>query len=154
MTTAPAPTIRPATAADIPILAELNRQLLQDEGHRLDPTLEWLEARHRGWLETGAWRQDILEMDGETVGYVAWKPVGEPIFPDQPEIYVRQFCIDRSRRGGGLGRAGFALFLRERAGTGTRVTLDVMETNPVGQAFWTAMGCRPYYTQMEIVAGD
>lgn len=150
----PALTIRSATSADVPMLAELNRQLLEDEGYRSVIPLERLLARHRGWLESGEWRQDLLALGGETVGYVAYAPEPEALDPARPEIHLRQFCIDRSRRGGGLGRACFALFLRERVAPGARVTLDVLESNPAGQAFWQAVGCRPYFRRLEIFGGD
>lgn len=136
-----------ATPGDVPVLAALNRQLLEDEGHRAILSLEQLHARHRGWMERGEWRQDMLELDGEVVGYVAHARL-----PDGPEIHVRQFCIDRARRGAGLGRAGFALFLHERATPGARVTLDVLESNPAGQAFWEKLGFRPYFRRLETVS--
>lgn len=139
--------LRPATPADLPVLATLNRQLLEDEGHRTVLSIDQLTARHRGWMQTGEWLQDILELDRAAVGYVVHAPD-----LDHPTIHVRQYCIDRNRRGQGLGRDGFALFLRERAAPGIRVTLDVLESNPAGQAFWRAVGCRPYFQRLEIVA--
>lgn len=141
--------IRRAVAADLPVLAELNGQLLADEGHRARLSYEQLLARHRGWLDSGDWRQEILELDGRVVGYIAHAPE-----PDGAAIHVRQFCIDRTWRGVGLGRAGFALFLRERVPPGTRVTLDVLESNPVGQAFWQALGFQSFFRRLEIVAGQ
>lgn len=140
--------LRPAGPADLPALATLNRQLLEDESHRAVPSVEQLLDRHRGWMETGAWLQDILELDRQMVGYIV-----HATQLDHPTIHVQQYCIDRGRRGRGFGRAGFALFMRERAVPGMRVTLDVLESNPAGRAFWRAIGCRPYFQRLEIVAG-
>ncbi len=43
-------TFRPATNDDCPLLAELNHQLIRDEGHRNRMTVAELEQRMRGWL--------------------------------------------------------------------------------------------------------
>lgn len=150
MTAAPSLTLWAATPGDLPALAALNRQLLEDEGHPAPLSGERLVARHRGWMESGDWRQDLLVLDGAVVGYVAYASEAVPLHPDRPEVHVRQFCIDRAHRRGGLGRTGFALFLRERVAEGARVTLDVLESNPVGQAFWQELGFRPYFRRLEI----
>ncbi len=141
--------LRQAVETDLPMLAELNRQLLEDEGHPFGGSIDDLIARHREWLRTGEWTQDILDLDGEVVGFIVHMPNPFPLRPDRPELFLRQFCIDRKRRGAGLGRAGFALFLRDRLVPGGRVTLDVLETNQAGQAFWEAVGCRPFFRRME-----
>ena len=46
-------TFRPATIEDCPLLAELNYQLIRDEGHRNEMTVPELEQRMRGWLADG-----------------------------------------------------------------------------------------------------
>jgi GNAT superfamily N-acetyltransferase len=43
-------TFRFATQADCPLLAELNHQLIRDEGHRNRMTVPELTERMRGWL--------------------------------------------------------------------------------------------------------
>lgn len=142
-------TIRKAGPDDLEILAALNRQLLEDEGNLLEIAPGELIERHRDWQRTGEWSQDILDLDGVAVGYIVHTPNPYPLKPDLPELFLRQFCIDRSRRGEGLGKAGFALFLRHRLPPGGRVTLDVLETNTAGQAFWEAVGCRPFFRRLE-----
>ena len=42
-----------ATTADLPLLAKLNKQLIEDEGHRNPMTVAELETRMRNWLESG-----------------------------------------------------------------------------------------------------
>src|SRR6266511_2345960 len=44
---------RIATAEDYPMLAELNSQLIRDEGYRNPMTSAQLEERLRGWLTSG-----------------------------------------------------------------------------------------------------
>lgn len=142
-------TLRPAREDDIETLAELNKQLLQDEGHPAPISVPELLARHRDWLATGEWSQDILDVEGHLVGYIVHAPNPYPLDPEIPERFIRQFCIARQYRRNGLGRDAFELFMETRVAPGGRVTLDVLETNPTGQAFWEAVGCRPFFRRME-----
>lgn len=145
--------LRAALADDIPFLALLNQQLLEDEKHPVQRDLADLEARHRAWMAAAEWWQDILEKDGVPVGYIAYRPEPEPQDFDVPEVHLRQFGIARGERGKGYGRAGFELFLKTRLAPGTRLTLDVLESNPSGQAFWRAMGTTPFFHRMELITG-
>ena len=52
---------RIATAEDSPMLAELNSQLIRDEGHRNPMTIAQLEERMRGWLTSGEYRAVLFE---------------------------------------------------------------------------------------------
>jgi len=52
-------TFRGATLGDCPVLAELNHQLIRDEGRRNLMTVPELEQRMRGWL-TGEYRAVIF----------------------------------------------------------------------------------------------
>lgn len=142
--------LRPAREDDIETLATLNVQLLDDEGHPATVTLGELMVRHREWLISGEWSQDILDIDGHVVGYIVHAPNPHPLDPSIPERFIRQFCIDRRFRRNGLGRDGFELFMEHRAEPGGRVTLDVLESNPTGRAFWESVGCRPFFSRMEV----
>ena len=142
--------LRPAREDDIEVLATLNRQLLDDEGHPSAPPLKELIARHREWFATGEWSQDILDVEGHVVGYIVHAPNPYPLDPAIPERFIRQFCVDRAYRRHGLGRDGFELFMEHRVAPGGRVTLDVLESNPGGQAFWESVGCRPFFHRMEV----
>ena len=61
-------TFRAATPDDCPLLAKLNHQLIQDEGHRNKMTAPELEQRMRGWL-SGEYRAVVFEDAGEVVAY-------------------------------------------------------------------------------------
>lgn len=141
--------LRPAGEDDLETLALLNRQLLDDEGHSSAVTVPELVDRHRAWLGTGEWSQDILEIDGIVVGYVVHGLNPYPLDPQIPERFIRQFCINRPYRRHGLGRVAFELFMEMRLEPGGRVTLDVLASNPTGQAFWEAVGCRPFFHRLE-----
>ena len=142
--------LRPAGPADIQTLAALNRQLLDDEGHPSSASVAELIETHRDWLAADAWSQDILEVDGTVVGYIVHGINPYPLDPQVPERFIRQFSIDRPYRRNGLGRDAFELFLETRMEPGGRLTLDVLESNPAGLAFWKAVGCRPFFHRMEV----
>jgi hypothetical protein len=56
-------TFRPTTLEDYALLAELNHQLIRDEGHRNAMTVAELEQQMRGWL-SGEYRAMVFEVDG------------------------------------------------------------------------------------------
>src|SRR5690242_3034785 len=98
-------TFRFATLEDCFLLAELNHQLIQDEGHRNRMTAPELEQRMRDWL-SGEYRAVIYEMGGEVVAYA--------LFREQPkEVYLRQLFIVRHRRRQGIGRQAVEILRRE-----------------------------------------
>lgn len=43
--------LRSATEADVEMLAKMNKQLIEDEGHRNPMTISELAARIREWLQ-------------------------------------------------------------------------------------------------------
>src|SRR5580658_6674123 len=90
-------TFRPATLDDCPLLAELNHQLIRDEGHRNRMTVPELEQRMRGWL-SGEYRAVIYEDGKEVVAYGLYREQLE-------EIYLRQLFVVRNRRRQGIGRS-------------------------------------------------
>ena len=63
---------RPATLRDVPLLARLNRQLVEDEGARTRLTLDGLEARMRGWLQV-EYAATIFELAGEPVAFALYR---------------------------------------------------------------------------------
>src|SRR5262245_52089428 len=100
-------TFRFATLADCPLLAELNHQLISDEGHRNRMTVAELEERMRGWLSGEAeYRAVLFEERGEIIAYA--------LFREEPEqIYLRQLFVVPQRRRQGNGRKAVDL-LRTR----------------------------------------
>src|SRR5260370_18559719 len=105
-------TFRTATLDDCPRLAELNHQLIRDEGHRNRMTVPELEQRMRGWI-SGEYRAVIYEDGGEVVAYA--------LFREQPEeIYLRQLFVVRHRRSQGIGGRGIEILWSQRLPEGTR----------------------------------
>ncbi|MCO6187612.1 GNAT family N-acetyltransferase [Rhizobium sp. L1K21] len=141
--------IRPATVADLPEIAAMNRELIIDEGHRNPMTLSQLEERARGFMESGEWHIDLLDIDGRTAGFATWREQHDITEKSGESVYLRQFYISRDMRGGGVGRKAFDTLVSDRFPANIRVVLEVMQSNPGGQAFWSRMGFVPYASTLE-----
>ena len=135
-------TFRPATLDDCALLAELNHQLIHDEGHRNRMTVTELEQRMRGWL-SGEYRATIFEDNGAVVGYA--------LFREQPEdIYLRQLFVVRHRRSQGLGRQAVEILRAQVWPRTKRLTVDVLVTNERAVAFRRVIGYTDYCLPLEI----
>ena len=80
-------TIREASEADVPLLARLNRQLIEDERSPNPMSVAQLDSRIRRWLDAN-YRAIIFEHDSETLAYALFRP-------DEAGIYLRQFFVCR-----------------------------------------------------------
>ena len=140
-------TLRPATLQDVPLLARMNRQLIEDEGSRNPMDEAALAERMRGWL-AGEYTA-VLFMRGEAiVGYALYQMRPDEYFPQQRYVYLRQLYVAREARRQGVGSAAFRLLREQCFPHSTPVMLDVLEHNATGRAFWEALGFRPYVTTM------
>ena len=136
-------TIRPATLEDLPLLAEFNHQLIQDEGHRNKMTVPELEKRMREWLSEN-YRAAIFEEDGEAVAYALYR--------DEPDVvYLRQLFVVRHRRRQGIGRRAVELLRSQVWPANKRLTVDVLVANKSALAFWRAAGYADYCLTLEIL---
>lgn len=149
MTRLAPPNLRPATTTDLPLIAHMNHELIRDEGHRNPMTVAQLEERARGFLASADWRIEIIEQAGHVAGFATWRWEEDLAEPSRQRIYLRQFFIAREARGGGLGRRAFALLMAERFPPDARILLEVLHSNPNGQAFWARMGFSPYAMYLE-----
>ncbi len=127
---------RLATLADAGDLAELNRQLIEDEGSDTQKSPAELETRMRGWLSSEY--TGVLFYDADHVAAYA-------LYRDNEGrgVYLRQFFVVRDRRRQGVGRAAFQMLRREIL-VGTRITLDALIDNSRATGFWEAMGMTEY----------
>jgi GNAT superfamily N-acetyltransferase len=128
--------LRAASAADLPRLAAWNRELIEDEGADTRLDLAGLEARMRRWL-AGGYRAVVFESDAGPAGYALYRV-------DEEGATVRQLFVARSLRRRGVGREAVGRLLREEFPRGVRVSLEVLEQNAGGLAFWRALGFRPH----------
>jgi predicted acetyltransferase len=136
---------RKATESDCALLAELNHQLIRDEGHRNAMTVPELEQRMKDWLAS-EYAAVLFENDGEVVAYALYR--------EQPEeIYLRQLFVVRHRRRQGLGRAAFEILRTKIWPKDKRLTVEALTQNQPAIAFWRAVGYQDYSLKLEIMPG-
>jgi ribosomal protein S18 acetylase RimI-like enzyme len=134
---------RRATLDDCPLLAELNHQLIRDEGHRNKMTVPELEQRMRGWLQS-EYMAVIFEQGGELVAYALYR--------DEPEeVYLRQLFVLRNRRRQRIGRAAIEILRTQIWPRDKRLTVEVLVHNAAALAFWRAVGYQNYSLMLEIL---
>lgn len=137
---------RRAAANDCALLAELNHQLIRDEGHRNPMTVPELEERMKGWLASD-YAAVIFEDGGELVAYA--------LFREEPkEIYFRQLFIVRHRRRRGIGREAVEILRSQIWPKNKRLTVEVLVQNSAAIAFWRAAGYKDYCLTLEIMPGN
>jgi ribosomal protein S18 acetylase RimI-like enzyme len=133
---------RYAVESDAPFLADINRQLIQDEWDGGGMSLERLEARMRRWLADDEYRAVLFAEGGNTVAYAL-------VSLDEDSAYIRHFFVLHEHRRAGVGPRAVDLLFREIIPPGFRVTLDVLASNQGGHRFWRSVGFRDYAIRME-----
>jgi GNAT superfamily N-acetyltransferase len=138
---------RYAEETDAPFLADINRQLIEDEWDGGGMSLERLEARIRRWLADGDYRAVLFMEDGATVAYSL-------VSTDEDSAYIRHFFVLHEHRGRGVGQRAVELLFREVIPPEARgrVTLDVLASNRGGHGFWRSVGFTDYSVRMERLA--
>jgi len=132
--------VRLATEDDLSILAELNFQLIKDEGHSNPMSVKELKDRMACWL-VSEYSAALFELNDEIIGYALWRK-------DTDFIYIRQFFISQSFRGKGNGKKAFELAKKHYWAQAT-LRLDVLVNNLQGLSFWRSVGFHDYCLTME-----
>lgn len=140
-----------ASLQDSALLANMNRQLIEDEGSRNPMSLQELEQRMLSWLSSPEWRVVLIEVDGEPAGYCLYTQRVDAYFPQRPEIYVRHFFVSRHCRRQGIGTAAFRSLMKAYFPPDARLVLDVLVTNQGGLRFWQSLGFEPCCMTLELV---
>ena len=126
---------------DVAILAEMNRQLIEDEGHRNSMTVEELDDRMRRWLLTD-YQAVVFQQGTEALGYA--------LFKQEPDwLYLRQFFVRREKRRQGIGRNAITWLLKNVWRDAKRIRLDVLVGNSAAIQFWRSVGFADYCLTME-----
>jgi GNAT superfamily N-acetyltransferase len=95
--------IRPTTETDLPILAQMNRCPIEDEGSRNPMSVQELQHRMCEWLH-GDWKVELFVDDKDSiVGYAVYQFRSDIYDPCKVVAYLRQLYIERERRSKGLG---------------------------------------------------
>lgn len=136
-----------ATRAEAPIVAELNRQLDEDEPHPYPLPLSALTERLTRWIETGEYEVLLFRRGERVVGYAAWRL-------EDRGAYLRHFFICRDHRRQGVGRAAMKLLCRDRVPKDRPIQIEATIGNKGGIAFWHAIGFQDFGLSMELKAGE
>jgi len=139
--------LRKATINDISELAEMNKQLIEDERSRNPFNVRQLELRMQQWLD-GSWSAIMISKNDTLIGYLLYQQQSDDYFPDQRIIYVKQFFVQRTYRRRGIGREAFEQIATEFFPSDARVVLDVLATNPEALHFWEDIGFSRYATTL------
>lgn len=118
------------TLADVDILAEMNRQLIEDEKSDNAMSLGELKERMLGFPET-KYTAYIFKENSKTVGYALVDISVKP-------YYLRQFFISKAHRGRHMGQTAFGLLLKEL--NTNEIDVEVLSHNEAGLAFWGRLG--------------
>jgi len=123
-------TIRLSSEEDLDLLSQLNRQLIEDEMHDNNMTMDQLKERMSGFLSLNYKAYLFMECD-DLKGYAL-------INHDRQPLYLRQFYICRDSRRRGYGKAAFFKLLDY---IGTRIIdIEVLYWNETGKKFWNSIG--------------
>lgn len=138
--------ISAATEADITQLAELNRQLMEDEVHPYVLELDALRARMTRWV-AGEYHVLVFRANGQVCGYAAW-------CAEERGTYLRHFFICRGQRRQGLGRAAIDKLRRDHFPKDQPLQLEAAIWNTDAIAFWRALGFKDFGLTLEMKPGD
>lgn len=113
----------------IELLAWMNSQLIEDEGHDNRMGRAELASRMRGFLEAG-YTPWIFRLRDLIAGYALVNDAGSPTM-------IRHFFVRRGLRRRGVGRAALAALQRT---AGSSLSVEVLSHNSPAMRFWHTAG--------------
>lgn len=144
-------TLRAATESDLPLLARMNKHLIEDEHSRNPMDLPELAERMRGWMQEGWQVKLFVEAEtGDAAGYALYQERTDEYFPERKTVYLRQMFVEREKRDGGIGQQALDRLVADCWPPDCTVMIDVLELNPRGANFWRKAGFVPQYTRMHL----
>ena len=153
--------IRKATEKDIPDINRLLHQVLTVH-HEGRPDLFKPDCKKYTDSELKILLQDntkpvfvAIDSAGNLLGYVfcILKIYQDNhIHTDRKELYIDDLCVESFMRGKHIGKNLYEYVLDYAKSIGCyHVTLNVWKCNPSAEAFYQAMGMKPYKTSMEVI---
>jgi ribosomal protein S18 acetylase RimI-like enzyme len=133
--------IKKCTLEDALYLAEMNKQLIEDEKANNPMDIIQLKNRMADFLNNG-YEAFFFIVNGEIVGYALCDMTKEP-------KYLRQFFIKREERRKHYGKIAFENLL-EKIGI-NEIEIDVLKWNETGIKFWEEIGFVEQYKRMKYI---
>ena len=136
--------VRPATAADVPVLLELVHELAVYE--REPDAVETTEPQLHEALfgpDPVAWCHVALDADGAVVGFALWH-LTFSTWRGTAGIWLEDLFVRPAARGTGLGRALLAELARTCTARGySRLAWWVLDWNEPAVGFYRSLGAAP-----------
>ena len=131
-----------AKESDVPWLAKMNQQLIQDEGHRNRMSLPELEQRMSNFLRE--------EYDA-VIAHFNKTDIGYALYRQDPEwLYLRQIFVIEEMRRKSFGRKFIEWLKNNPWKEYKRIRTDVLVENTIGIDFWKAVGFKEYCITLEM----
>jgi GNAT superfamily N-acetyltransferase len=140
--------LRLATSQDLPLVAIMNRQLIEDEVSENTMTLEQLEVRLHGFMDRG-WKIVIAEYELVPIGYATFFIGTDELDERSPRIQIGHYFVRRERRNVGVGTEFLRLLELDWFPNKAKIVLDVLVINTSAQTFYRSLGFVPYSMLME-----
>ena len=134
--------VLPAREESASALAEMNAQLIRDEGSRNRMTPDQLATRMRNFLRSG-YVAFVFRVRDQSAGYVLYRH--EP-----HRVFVRHFFIRKEFRKKGIGSAAFEYLLESHWASDVAVELDVISANRAARDFWRSLGFEEYAVRLSL----
>jgi RimJ/RimL family protein N-acetyltransferase len=127
------------TNKDVELLANMNKQLIEDEKANNLMDISQLENRMKGFLNNG-YKAFFFINDKKIIGYALCDMTKEP-------IYLRQFFINREERRKHYGKNAFNKLLEKLEVD--KIEIDVLKWNEAGIKFWEKIGFKEQSKRMK-----
>lgn len=128
-------TFRFATGSDLPLVAQMNEELLQAQGSTHEMSVRELVDRLAKWLAEGH-RIVLWELESQPIGYALFS-YGERL--GERLVYLRHFLVKKEHRRKGYGRRAMQHLQREIWPRGIPVYVDTSYTNRDALEFWESL---------------
>lgn len=132
--------IKKCTLEDIPKLALLNKQLIDDEKSNNTMSIKELEERMHEFIIT-EYDAYFFMNQSTVVGYALVKNTCNP-------LYLRQFLIDRNYRKMHYGTSAFHALMAHL--NVKHIDIEVLPWNEPGIRFWESLGFRELSRYMRL----
>jgi RimJ/RimL family protein N-acetyltransferase len=130
--------IQECSINDVNLLAQMNKQLIEDEKANNSMDITQLMERMTGFLNSGY--KAFLLLDGNNiVGYALCDM-------DKTPIYLRHYFIKREERRKHYGKEAFIELLKHLKIK--EIEIDVYQWNETGIKFWESLGFKNKYIRM------
>ena len=124
---------------DFELLAEMNKQLIEDEKSNNSMEIAQLKNRMKDFLNNG-YKAFFFTENKNIIGYALFDITKEP-------VYLRQFFIKREERRKNYGKTAFNR-LMEKLDI-NEVEIDVLKWNEIGIKFWENLGFKEQSKRMK-----